>query len=138
MKLTDLIPAPYRLWAWLAVAAVAAIVVMVLGAKLGAALKDPLGWGEANRAQDRAGNIVGQHGKAASDAAARAEAAFNDRQSGRDQLGKVNRDDILSQKDAGADAGDTGRAFLRSLCRWEPDNPRCAGLQRQDPAQPPR
>ena len=136
MKLTSLIPAPFRLWAWIAAAVVGVILIIIIGSWLGGFINDPFGWKRVGQAQDRAGNIIGQHGKAASDAAAEAKANFDTRQQGRDELGKVNRDDILSQPDAGADAGDTGRALLRSLCRRDPHNPRCAGLQRQDSARP--
>jgi hypothetical protein len=121
----NLIPAPYR---WIAVAVGVVLllfVVIAVGDRIGSFIRDPLGWGRANQAQDRAGAVTGQHGKAASDAAAKAKADFDSRQQDRDELGKVNRDDIQGQKDAGADAGDTGRAFLRSLCRRQPDDPRC-------------
>lgn len=123
-------------WTLSAAGAVVALllVIFVLG-RFGVSW-DPFGWAAATHEQDRVGNIQGQAGKAADDAAREATAAAADRKETRDQLTKETRDDILGQKDAGADAGDTGLAQLRGLCKRNPNDPSCARLQRANPAQP--
>lgn len=132
----NLIPAGLpRLIAYLVAAVLALILLFAVLGRLGVSI-DLFGWDRANAARDKAGAVVGEHGKKASDEAAKASADLADRTADREELGRNNREEILGSKDAGADAGDTGRAQLRSLCRRSPDNPRCAGLQRANPAQP--
>jgi len=133
--LFSFIPAPARVAVGVVAAVLALILAVAVLGRLGVSW-DLFGWDRADAVRDKAGAVVGERGKKASDAAAKAASDLADRTADREELGRNNREEILGSKDAGADAGDTGRAQLRSLCRRAPDNPRCAGLQRANPAQP--
>lgn len=133
--LFSFIPAPARVAVGVVAAVLALILAVAVLGRLGVSW-DLFGWDRADAARDKAGAVVGEHGKKASDAAAKAASDLADRTADREELGRINRDDIKGQADAGADAGATGDAFLRSLCRRSPDNPRCARLQRANPPKP--
>lgn len=134
------IPAPYNWLAALVAILLVVVVIMTMGARIGAFFSDPFGWKAAGQAQDRSDARSLPHAQAASEAAAQAGDAFNDRKSGRDALGQENRDDVLSQPDAGSDAGLAGDVGLRGLCRRPSyaDSPRCVQLRKADTAVDPR
>lgn len=139
MRIADFVPAPYRLLASIVAVMLALVLVVFVLGRFGVSW-DPFGWSAARHEQDRVGNIAGQHQGNASAEAAEATDAFTERQTGREALGRENRDEILSQPNAGADAGDAGLAGLRGLCR-RPEysgSARCLQLQRQGAPPAPR
>ena len=84
---------------------------------------------EAARA--RGGQAVARAGETASQAAVEAVAIQGEKEAVVADADQENREEILTQPDAGADAGATGDAGLRGLCRRPAyrDHPRCVGLR---------
>lgn len=136
MNPLKLIPAPYNWIAGLVAVLLVVVVIMTMGAKIGAFISDPFGWVSAGHEQNRVDAATGKAGTAASDAAAGKTSEQAARDAANNALTQENRDAILSAPDAAAPAGAAGSAGAASLCKRCSiyRDPRYSGLCRPYPA----
>jgi len=140
MNPLKLIPPPYNWLAGLVAVLLVAVIIMTMGAKIGAFISDPFGWKASAAAHDKAGNVIGQAGKTASDASMKATGEQARRELGQQATEQEHRDEILKAPNARDGAGAAGDVGLAGLCQRASyrDHPRCAGLRRPDTSPAPR
>lgn len=134
------LPPPYNWIAAAVVAVVLLIIILTMGARIGAFLSDPFGWKANAAAHDKAGNVIGQAGKTASDASLKASGEQAQRELGQQATEQEHRDEILKAPNARDGAGAAGDVGLAGLCQRPSyrGHPRCAGLPGPHPASAPR